>query len=212
MSPVTDIFGDIKSAAELEEATISILELWMETYLREMEIQVGIPIKTVARPRSYSRKNRVDDTYVEEQLPKIIVICPGLSDPPRAEGTGDYRATWNLGVAVLVSAKDEQSTRALAQFYAAVVRAILLQRPSLGGKATGVTWQDEQYDEFEPDAGSTRSLCAAQSYFLVEMEYVTNRLKGPAEPIGPDPDDQPGSHWPIVEEVIITFEKEDLFE
>src|SRR5688572_31890645 len=125
----------------------------METYLREVELQLGMEIKTLARPRSYTRKNSFESGYVEEQLPRIVVICPGLAEQPYAEGDGSYFARWNLGVGVLVSARDEASTRMLAQVYAATVRAILLQRSSLDGVATGVFWIDEQYDEFEPDPG-----------------------------------------------------------
>lgn len=75
----------------------------------------------------------------------------------------------------------------------------MLQKQSLGGFADGTTWLDESYDDAFQFT-DTQTVGAGQVVFAIEVAGVVNRYGGPPTPIPPDPDTQPGSDWPTVEE------------
>jgi hypothetical protein len=90
----------------------------------------------------------------------------------------------------------------LAKIYGAAVRAIMLQKPSLGGVSSGIEWYDESYRDVSVD--QQRTVRSAVLTFQVWIDGVVVRGAGPTTPIPPDPETQPGSQWPKVEEADAT--------
>jgi hypothetical protein len=211
---MTDIFGAIKVADNLERAVIDTLRLWFPTYLREVELYQGqsIPRDALPMPRSFLVAEELDRENAD-QLPAIVVISPGLSGrQPLQEGDGTFRAAFSLAVGVFVGGLDRPTTKRLVRLYTAIARTIILQKQSLGGYADGTTWLDESYDD-NLTFTDNETVGAGQAIFEVEVAGVVNRYGGPAAPFKPppppDPENQPGSNWPLVQKVTATVEIEE---
>jgi hypothetical protein len=202
------VFGPIIERAKIEEAVMETLQYWFGSYLEEVELQSGIANERnkTPKPKSWIRVNELDK-FPEEILPCVIVISPGLSDSPTQEGSGIINAPFGVGVAVVASAIDQESTRDLVGRYCAVIRAILLQNGSLQGivPTRGTVWEDESYDDLTVE--DERTLGVGQVTFTVWVEGVVDRLKGPGPLMPADEDTLPGTEWPEVEEVTVTIDR-----
>jgi len=193
-----DTFEQILTGSDVEQWVIDMIKKWVETYINEVMYQVGWEGSQIPVPRSYTTRTRVRH-FEDDQLPQCVVVSPGLAGRPTKDGNGIYTAPWALGVSVIASAKDEVSTKALARFYAAVTRAILIQHASLDGHVNGLEWRDESYDDIEDDADVSRVLAAGSNYFAVDVPNVVTWGAGPktVEPPTSDTDPWPGeTRWP----------------
>lgn len=197
---MTDIFGPVFSADHLDNAVTATLKLWFSTYLREIELQNGLPDRSLELPKSWNVRPE-NDRFAEEALPAVLVVSAGTADPPVMEGDGSYRGFFRVGVALYLTAPSKDTVNRNTKLYAAVVRAILLQKRSLGGVSEGCVWESEVYDEITSDMGRTAGLSVNQFVFTVSP--VVNRLLGPAQPEPPDPDTLPGSQLHDVESVFV---------
>ncbi len=195
---VTDIFGAIFSGDQLEDAVISTLRKWLPTYIREVELQRGLELGRIQKPRTYTSRNEFT-TFPEDQLPICVVVSPGLAHPPTADGEGRYHAWYALGVAIVAAANTEDHTNKVAKMYGAAIRACLLQKPALEGDVSmGVEWEDESYDDL-PTSDKEKTLSAVQMVFRYLIDDITTRWTGPAYPFEPgDPFTNPGDEWPLV--------------
>jgi hypothetical protein len=201
------IFGEIIDGAQVEDIVENFLQRWLPIYLAELADQRGesrdIWLQEGPQgnwPPSWSRKAQFD--YTEEtRLPAIITISAGIAGPPFHEGDGTYHATWMIGVAVLVSAKDQESTNLLVKRYGAAIRWMFIQHPSLEDpNVEGATWEDEAYDDI--GVVQNRTLASARMVFSIQMKNVANSLAGPVLPDDPPPDPTtPYDEWPILEDI-----------
>lgn len=199
------IFGPIFTAHTLELKVLETMSIWMPTYLREIEDQMGRTLGQIIPPRTYTTRNEFT-TFPEDQMPICVVISPGLSGEPYTEGNGTTSAWWSIGIGVLVSARDEEATNFLSKVYGAAVRAIMLQQSDLGGICSGVNWLDESYDDV-PDEAQERTIRAAQWIGSVCIDNVVLKGGGPVGP--PDPITQPGSDWVVATTGDIIVQKEE---
>lgn len=197
------IFGSLIDGAAVERAVVDTLKRWLPEYLPWIERKTGRRLRTPGSYVATTDPNR----WPEEQLPSILVMNTGLANPPEKNGRRSYRATFAVGVAVVVSAKDYDSTKTLAQLYTAAVRAVLLHHPDLGGLADAVVWVDEGYDAL-PDGKRARKLASGQAIFNVEVPDVVTALAGPSDP-RPDPS-TPYPDDPTVTDVRADIEPEAL--
>lgn len=189
------VFGNLLTGRDVEQDVLEHLQTWMGTYLAEVERQSGLaPLPPV---RSWTSHNEFDK-WPEEQIPCVLIVSPGLAGAPVKDGDGTYRASWSLGVAVIVSGASRDDTNHLAKLYSAAVRAILLQHPGLADDCRGVTWVDERYDDLPPEDG--RTLAAGQNVFAIEYTNVLNSRLGPAAP-SEDPEE-----WVLVDSHEIVLE------
>jgi len=157
----------VKTAFQLEQAVIATLVPRLAAYMP----QLGYPA-----PRSYTRSTTFDK-LPEDQLPAIIVVSPGLSDEPRRAGDRTYQADWMVGVGALVETRDETTAKKASRDVAALIRAIILQQPSLGGFANGVRWLNESYDQLPIE--SRRTLASAEVEFSIRVDDVVNASELP---------------------------------
>jgi hypothetical protein len=206
---MSSIFKDIITRQEVEQAAMITLQTWLDTYLAEVERQKGLAVRSLPRPRSWMRRNEFEH-WPEDQIPSIIVISPGIAEPPTGTGSGAFRANWLLGVAVVAEGQQTNNTRDLVGYYTAAIRALIIQRPSLGGFAMGVTWTDERYDDIS-DTEIGRTLASGQVVFQVTVENIVSTKAGPLTPDTPpvDPPDTSPT-WPIADTVSVEYELEDL--
>lgn len=200
------VFGRLLDVSEVEEAVIAALELWLPTYIAEVERQRGMTPESMPMPRSYSTVNEFVK-WTEDQLPTIIVVSPGLAPTdPKREGDGTYRAWYRVGVAVIAAARDRETTRRISKLYIAAIRGAILQHAGLGDlEAAGIRWTNERNSDIPDEAG--RTLGSGAVTFDIEMRGVINDRLGPAEPFD-DPYDDPT--WPTVATTDVdVIEKED---
>lgn len=201
---MTEVFGTVFDGGQVERAATTTLKLWMDTYLTEIELQADRD-NPLPRPRSWTVVQKVTQ-FKEDQLPTVMLLSEGLDGTPRREAGGVYRATWKLTVVVVVSARDVEAANRLNKLYGAAVRALLVQKPSLGGVVESTVWVGETYDVIPNE--KRRMLAASQNDFLVEVGDV---LTADAGPLAPDePPEHPGE-WPTVDEgqATVDLEKED---
>lgn len=165
------------SAKTMENSIKDILIENMPTYLE-------LYCPGVEHPRSIQRRNAVD-RWAEDQMPSIVVASVGITDVPERTTGGDdgrpmYLTNWGIGIGAIVMAADQESTRDVAEDYAAVIRTLILHNKSLGGIAQDTFWVREDYDEFfVPDM--ERTLLAAVVLFQARI-YIPIEPK-PAENI-----------------------------
>lgn len=198
------IFGRIVTGADVEAWSWATLRTWISTYLAEVERQSGLVAGSLQRPRGFVTAPSLDK-WPEDQLPALLLISVGMSEPPLKQGDGRFRARWEMGLACVVSARREDESRALAMRYMAALRALFVQRPSLDGNAAGTVWLGEQYDQLEYD--DARSLTAGLAQFTVEVEDVVSANAGPLRADKPlDPDVDPWPAWATAKVVGVTVE------
>lgn len=196
--------GRIVSGRDVELAALATLKAWSSTYLAEAERQTGREVGSLPRVRTWTTSPDFEK-WPEDQLPCVLLISPGLVDPPDADGAGKYRARFSLGIANIASTATADETADVAKLYCAAHRTCLLQHPSLDGFAAGVTWLDENYDDLPFD--DTRSLGAGKAIFAVEVRDISTRYRGPQDPVPdlePIPEDPTATSYEI--ETHQTFE------
>lgn len=202
---MTGPFGRIVTTAQVETAVLDTLKRFLPHYLAEVERQTNLA-PTAAAPRAY-RVWTDRETWPSDQLPAVIVACPGTTDTRRTPR--GYEADWDVRVGVIVRTSDQASTRRLAGIYAAAARAVLVQRPALGGLATATIWVGDQIDT-EPDTGQTWGLGTTQ--VTVTVPQVIDPDQGPIWPDHPDIPDpaEPWDDWAQISQVDTTvIHKED---
>jgi hypothetical protein len=202
-APTTSVFQDIISAYEIEQAALATLQMWLPTYLREVERQGGLPVNSLPDVRSYI--GMTDNTQVlPGQLPALGVVSPGLASAPLKGGDGWYRASFSLGVVVLATALDRASASRNVRHYASAIRALMLQKRSLGGICSDMSWLDEDYTDTPTESEDTMGVVTLT--FQAVVAGVTNINGGPSVP-----DPNPGN-WPTVQvtDVEVDIVKEDL--
>jgi hypothetical protein len=175
----------------VEDAVIATIKLWLPTYMSEVERQLGLTPNYYQRPPGdASYTVRADfDKWPEEMLPVVIVISPGIDDDPPKDGNRRYRASFQIGTVCVVSSINQLETRRYAYRMGAALRAVLVQKQSLGqafdGRVRGVTWHGSRNNEMASE--DQRSIWANRQLFTVEVGGV---LGGAAGPTAPEPDPQ----------------------
>lgn len=197
-----NVFNNILVASQLEEAVINTLVKWLPTYLREVERQLDVPIQSTPEPEHFTNRNSFD-FLPGEKFPKVVAISPGLSGSPTANGTGQYRATWRMGVGAAIAANSEPLANQWVKIYGAAIRSIMLNYPSLDGLAEAVRWEDELYEDL-PISNQNQLFKSAAVYFSIDCNNVVTRWSGPTSP-----DEDPYAYG-IVEKVIIDIEKVEI--
>ena len=196
------IFGDIVTGADVEAAVQATIERWMPDYLAEVGAKYGYARGSLPLFRSFVPSLTID-TFEEDQTPSCVIVSPGtLSNPEKRQRA--MHARFALGIGCIVSGKDKDNTRLLARIYAAAVRTLIIQKPSLGEFAEGVNWISERYDAITALESASRTLGAGVLQFGVDVGYVNQAYGGPMAPT--DPTVPPGD-WPEVEKVVLTIDQ-----
>jgi hypothetical protein len=201
---MTDLFGPVFMGDELETAVVEHLRLWSPTYLALVERRAGLDPHALPDVRSWVTTPQDPEKWAEDQLPSILVVSTGLAKAPTVDGSGSLRATWNVGLASVVSANTEANTRHLAHLYFHHALAAMLQHEGIGGVAEDTILATEwQYDTLPVE--TRRTLGSVYAVLEVTVPDVLTTSGGLSEPPD-DPYGDPGN-WPLTTAVEIAVER-----
>jgi hypothetical protein len=124
------------------------------------------------------------DALTSANVPVGAIASPGLTDAPVRRSTG-IDATWRVVVAVYDRGRDYVETAKKVRDWAAVVRQVVIQNPTLGGVASGLVWVGEEYTEL-PERPSARTLGGCAVAFDVTARNVID-AKPYTDPATDDP-------------------------
>jgi len=197
------IFGGVVTGTDVEQRVLGTARYWWEVYMRNRELELNLPVGSIARPVTWKTVNDFNDQNPEDQPPLIAIISDGLVGQPVQQGDGTMYATWRVGMGFVVEAALPQDAQDIVKnIYMPTMRLIMLQKQSLKkwgdpnavGFGMGNVWFDENYDDIYPEA--ERTIFSGTQEYHVTVHDVVNRYGGPNAPA--DVEDQPGSSWPTI--------------
>ena len=88
----------------------------------------------------------------------------------------------------------------------------MLQKPHIGELVHGVEWMDVDYVDVPLTVDDAKYVRMGRLVFRVYVEGVVIRYGGPLTQDPPDPEEQPGSTWPVAEIIDVDIEVVSLNE
>jgi hypothetical protein len=189
--------GLIRSARQLEQSALALLGQRLLAYGQAVARQEGMP--EPAPPRSFTAAGGID-RWAEDQLPAVVVACPGTIGRPEQRG-GVYTAVYGLVVGIYVSAATESATHDLVRLWCAAARTCLAQAPSLGGLCSDLVLVDEAFTEMPLD--DRRTIACGSVAWEARIDAITDANAGPLLGVDP-PDSLP---WAEVESVEVEVQR-----
>lgn len=122
-------------------------------------------------------------------FPAGAITSPGLTGPPVRRGrwgTG-YDVTWRLAVGIYDRGRTYNETASRNRTWAALVRATMLQHPTLGGLVSSLTWVGEEYRQI-PGRAAAKTLGGCAVAFDVIVENVVDLSADPTVSSAAQPD------------------------
>lgn len=177
---MTTVFDNIFLPDTLVSEANALLKKWFPSYLTGFEVRLDLEPGTLLVPENYTQRNTFD-SVPGEQLPKVVVLVPGIIGTPQKSGAGVYRATWRMGVGIAIAAKTEEEAVSLAEIYGAIVLAIFIDHPSINGVASRTVWIDASYDDL-PTGSELQQFRSSSTWFAVDVDNVVSKTPGPPEP------------------------------
>lgn len=177
---MSNIYGDIFLPASLIEASENLLKKWFPLYLAELERRLTLSPGTLKIPENYSQRGTLV-SIPGEDLPKCLVLTPGIMGTPVKNGYGAFRATWRLGVGILVAAKSEEEAFQRASYYGSAIMAIFMHHTSILGIASDTNLLDFALGEI-PAASEHWNFRGAAIEFGVEIDNIVIKNVGPKDP------------------------------
>lgn len=150
------LFGPLLSRGDVFALVAHMVETWADEYLAWAErITPGWEPGQAERPRTVAR--RVDlRTRPGDQLPAILVVIPGWTDPADYDGDGLYIAKWDVRLAPVVGVSSVDEDHAdLLDLYMVAMAALIQQQRDPADAITGVLLLDQAFDVFPPVRGRT---------------------------------------------------------
>lgn len=195
--PVNPTLGPLVSSWSFERVARDLLEPdrnLIGLYLDEVVRQTGSTVRS-ERPRTVVVRERAS-RLADEQLPALIVVCPGTVGDLERDGEGRYTGMWAMTVAAVTQAADADLGRQLASDLCAAATAVLVHGlPRADDRILAARWSGEATDDV-PMGVDHRSRCIFGRAILVTVADVLCDLAGPPAawdipdpPIGGDPVD-----------------------
>lgn len=171
------VYGPLVAACDVEDAIRDVLQVWIESYLYEVERQHQMPVGELPVPRSWVTSAELT-RFPEDQTTSVIITSPGTLETPAADGRGLYRARWRVDVATQVVAGGNRIAPRLARLYTLAMRAIVVQHQD-HGLARRIDWMGERYDLHT--SVDERTLAVGVCSLRVETFDVTDRNTAPSD-------------------------------
>jgi hypothetical protein len=199
-------FGPLITSVDIDVALIGELHLWLPTYLSRFEQERDLTPRLLPRPRSESFSNVLDDDeFPDHKLPAILVTSAETLGDPAMDGDGYVYTNWRATVSCVVRGRTPRETKAVASYYEACIRRLLVQSPhrSPALDTTGIAdllgeikWDSTSVAAVEDPTNAGRYLAAGIAEFSVYVDHAVQAGVGPYEPADPydppepeDPDD-----------------------
>lgn len=179
-------FGPFVGGWTVRAALLSTINTWAPTYVPMAAAATGLAL----REFETWRLEAVDHARGGNTAPTWVVSARNVLGKPTRQGSGVYRAEYAATVGIYANGRDWDETEDLCWIYAAVIRNLVLQHPSLGGVAQTTWWEAETYQEIEAQALRTEGLATVR--FGVRLTGVVDANAGPANPGDAAP------NWPAV--------------
>jgi len=176
---VPDVFGDLYGAGSVEQAMITTLELWLPSYIAEINRQLGAPVLVL--PKDY--RYQPDERSIAPNTAQVMVVSPGTVGEPERRSNAT-RATFDARVTVFFGGVSNfNESRAIMHAYSAAVLGAIGQHPSLGDFAETTVWKGVQAGIEERSATYWRTQCINR--FNVVVSSVMSPFGGiPAPAVG----------------------------
>lgn len=191
MSPVT-ILQNIVDASVLINGLQKHLERWIPTYLAEIDEQRGLSERGFTEiPRSFQIVPKFDNP-LQDQLPAMLIVCPGNKEPPTKRGDGSFEGTYGVGIAALVKGQDQVNAQEIAKRYGGAITTAIMQRKGLQMKPEiieDIVPRGESFTDIS--SGDSRTLASVTVHFDVTLKGIFNERGGPKAPILGEPYENP---------------------
>ena len=172
-----EIFGQLVAFSDVENAMMSHIQYWMDTYLAARERLNGIAPGSIARPRSYIVRQVFDALPGEEQTPLIVVVSNGTVAPPRRFGTNIWSADLGMSVTAVTFAVEAKQARELAGHYQAAILGMLIHHQVFMNKKVNMeAWTGFSVDDIPSD--QARTMCSARLNFTVRVKHYVDAIFG----------------------------------
>jgi len=175
-----DAFGEFFLPSDLIGKSSALLQKWFPTYLQKLEERTGVKKGTLKVPDNYNSRTAIEGVP-GESLPRVVVLVTGLTDAPTKDGRGIYRASYRMGVGVVVVAESELEAYTLSTLYGAAVKMIVLHHPGILGASDHTEWIDESFDVV-PTASENQKFRGVAEWFSVGVNNVVQFARGPQDP------------------------------
>lgn len=185
-----DAFAPLVDRWEIANAFLEEITAWLPEYLAAYERQRDMRVGTTPLPRAYVVRH-AGVVREGEQVPAIIVWPSGATDHA-VEPDGTELGNLDLGVLIVAGARDAASTGDVLHRYLAALTALLNDRTTVGGHATGLELVDEDYEGI--DATRERYLLSVALSYVATGVVLGHRHAGPPADATPRRDRTP--HWP----------------
>ena len=174
-------WGQIRTAKHVTDGVQETLRVWLRPALVEVCRQHGLdPAKWPDRNGIPSVKTWRARTFTDlersgaDQLPAVFATTSGGGFGEDEEGID---GTWSTTVTVAARGQSFDTTGDLVKLFIAAARVAIVQHPTLGGIARGITPRREEYDSIDGRGG--RTLAAGFFDFDVALEAVVDPAAGP---------------------------------
>ncbi|NAZ73856.1 hypothetical protein GTQ99_00225 [Kineococcus sp. T13] len=190
---MSSAYGRIVTGANVRHNVTATLQTFFPSYLAEIAEASGRTRDALPAPESWHMSDLVDN-WAGEQLPALVVVSPGFLGSPTIQSKS-LNAVFDIRVGFVVASHDRETTRELAELYAAAGRACMMQHQSLPylsegvlqrGISSGIDLLDESYDDAPTE--DSRTLGAATVTLGVHVDGIVDIRSGLQEPdVDPDP-------------------------
>lgn len=188
--PVNPTLGPLVSSWSFERIARDLLapdRNLIGLYLDAVVAQNGGNGERSERPRAVYVRERAS-RLSDEQLPALILVCPGTVGDLERDGEGYYSGWWAMTIAAVTQSANEDLGRQLASDLCCAATAVVVQGlPRADPRIVSAHWAGEATDDI-PMGKDHRSRCIFGRGVIVGVERVLCDLAGvPADWNVPDP-------------------------
>lgn len=200
----TLMFGPFVGAHHVEAAVLQMLWKWLPTYQHEISREAKLDPTHLQPIRAWRVTSEIA-RMPEDQLPTVMMVNRGVTEPPIKHGDSIYLAKWEMDIGVQVAAigaKTKASPRALtlARMHLLAIRLALVQQRDDDGIMGMTDWRGES-PQTVLDSEDDRTTCVAATRFHITTDGAAQWGEGPIEPNWPpEPEEQPPPErpeWPV---------------
>jgi hypothetical protein len=179
LTPVAT-FGPLLIESDVDAAVLTVLKMWMPTYLRRFEAERNLRTGTLKRPSSGAFTATLEgDDYPDPQLPAIVATTAQIEGTPRRDGLGTYDATWNVVVSAIARGRTRSEARWVAGAFGGCIRRILVQEGDDDHVIADCRWMSSNLGRIRDTTDTGRFLVASMNLFQVDTENVLQESVGP---------------------------------